>query len=718
MAMKNRVATFLSKTRSSKGSVKQPSIDELRTEKEDLEAKLDKLHEECGLYQKNAEDARTARREAEEAAQKAKEALAKAEEEKQAAVEEKIHAIEKMEEAQRIAAEHEEETKKQTEAAELSAAAAREAAEREKRASEAQVAAERLAEEQQAKLEKTEQSRISTEQEMGAKLTQALHARDAAEAERDAAFEDAQRARAACEAADVSAWEARQAQDVANERCREMELVADTKTREAYTATLQKEDALALLADMEQDKVDAENSASLERTAREKAELAMRFAESLSTELAEQVRNLGEEKDGLVASMREMELSLSRAQDELVQAQIRLSESIDAKENAELGLRESERRVEELTVLVQEWRERAEDARSMKEEFERALEKSRDAQYDAQRQAEEHRKAKEKAEAEKRGAERYSQKQEAQAKKDREAVLAAVADKEEAERNARNALDAFDEAQRKWKQGVQPTASPSESQIDALKKSRGFREGAFHVGVAGLTGTGKSSLINALMGVVTGTPEAVPTGNQYTQTVGRYIDARRNYPHIWYDVPGAGTLTAPSWNYFHDQGLFVFDAIMVVWDNRFTDVDIAVLENCVRLKIPAFIIRTKSDVHISNIEERMRDVVEADPTLTNKDRKSRYTVIPFSARAEYISETRSGVERSLHNANLPPMKVYLVSNKTITKIVQGDKNMRNVRVIDEFDLLNDIWALRRATSRAATSIPRMHNMRANTTPLI
>ncbi|KAH7876342.1 P-loop containing nucleoside triphosphate hydrolase protein [Lentinula edodes] len=320
---------------------------------------------------------------------------------------------------------------------------------------------------------------------------------------------------------------------------------------------------------------------------------------------------------------------------------------------------------------------------------------------------------------EKRNAERYSQKQEAQAKKDREAAISAIAAKDEAERNARKALEAFDEAQRKWKDGVQPATSPSESQVDALRRSRQFREGAFHVGVAGLTGTGKSSLINALMGVITGTAEAVPTGTQSTKSVGRYIDARRNYPHIWYDVPGAGTLTAPSWNYFHDQGLFVFDAIMVVWDNRFTDVDIAVLENCVRLKIPAFIIRTKSDVHITNIEERMRDVVEADPTLTNKDRKSRFTVIPFSARAEYISETRQGVELSLHNANLPSMKVYLVSNKTITKIVQGDKNMRNVRVIDEFDLLNDIWALRRATSRGGGStIPRMHNVRANTTPVM
>ncbi|KAH7868101.1 uncharacterized protein C8R40DRAFT_1178212 [Lentinula edodes] len=615
MAMKSRVATLLSKTRSSKGSVKQATIDELRTEKEEVEVKVAKLQDES------------------------KEMQLRAEEEKQTA-------IEKMEEAQRITAEHDEETKKQISAAEVSASAARETVEREKQALEAQGAAERL----------------------GARLSEVVDRKDAAEAARDAALEEAERAHASSEEAEAVAREERQARDIANERCRDAELTTETKIQEAYTANLQREYALILLADMEQAKLNAEDRAVSEKVARENAEDEMRQAEALSADLAEQVRKLGEEKEGLVASLREMEFSLSRAQDELVQTQIRLS---DAKDNAELGLRESERRVEELTVLVQEWRERAEDARSMNEDFERALEKSRDAQYDAQKQAEDHRKAKEKAEVEKRSAERYSQKQEAQAKKDREAAISAIAAKDEAERNASKALEAFDEAQRKWKNGVQPPTSPSESQVDALRRSRQFREGVFHVGVAGLT-------------------EAVPTGTQSTKSVGRYIDARRNYPHIWYDVPGAGTLTAPSWNYFHDQGLFVFDAIMVVWDNRFTDVDIAVLENCVRLRIPAFIIRTKSDVHITNIEERMGDVVEADPTLTNKDRKSRFTVIPFSARAEYISETRQGVELSLHNANLPSMKVYLVSNKTITQIVQGDKNMRNVRVIDEFDLLNDI----------------------------
>jgi hypothetical protein len=52
-------------------------------------------------------------------------------------------------------------------------------------------------------------------------------------------------------------------------------------------------------------------------------------------------------------------------------------------------------------------------------------------------------------------------------------------------------------------------------------------------------------------------------------SVTRYPDPHDELPHsrfIWFDVPGAGTLNVPSWQYFNEQGLFVFDIVILVYD--------------------------------------------------------------------------------------------------------------------------------------------------------
>ncbi|KIK66091.1 hypothetical protein GYMLUDRAFT_38574 [Collybiopsis luxurians FD-317 M1] len=426
---------------------------------------------------------------------------------------------------------------------------------------------------------------------------------------------------------------------------------------------------------MRQAKLDAEANAASERESREYA------------------KELVQGKKSLLATVQVIEHSLACVQEGLLQVQTQVLKS--TKDNTEIRLHDSERRIEELTTLVQKWRERAEDTEIMKEAIRRTLQRSREAQYNAQRQVEEYRqpKAKAKAKAGERSAERYSEIIKIQAKKNTDAASAAILAKKEADSNARTALQEFDKAQEKQRRSVRPMTSPSEKQIDALRRVRQFRDGAFHIGVADLTGAGKSSLINALMGVLNGTPKAAPTGIQSTKIVGRYVDVKRDYAHIWYDIPGAGTLTAPSSNYFYDQGLYVFDALIIAWDTYFSNVDTAMLQNCVGRKIPAFIVRTKSDTHISEIEDRMREAIETDPTLTDEDRETEHSIIPFSARAEYISETRQNIELCLRNANLPSLQVYLVSNETIMKITQ---NMQVVRVIDELHLLNDIRALKEA----------------------
>jgi len=198
-----------------------------------------------------------------------------------------------------------------------------------------------------------------------------------------------------------------------------------------------------------------------------------------------------------------------------------------------------------------------------------------------------------------------------------------------------------------------------------------------------------------------------------TTVVGRYNDPRRDCRFIWYDFPGSGSNGVSGTDYFNHQGLYVFDCVFLLWDNRLTDADISVLQNCVRLKIPYFLVRTKSDLHIQNIEDVLRSRAEAEDNGAEDPRRrpSRLTSISIDALGKYITQTRQSVELSLRKAGLPSSKVYMVSYKSVLKIMQSGMSFpEGVRVIDERDLLSDILAQRRIKK------PRGIPVRSNTTP--
>jgi len=117
---------------------------------------------------------------------------------------------------------------------------------------------------------------------------------------------------------------------------------------------------------------------------------------------------------------------------------------------------------------------------------------------------------------------------------------------------------------------TRPVVSPTDEEIDAVKTRLGYEKSHLHFAVSGPPGSGKSSLINALRGLKKNDREAAPVGSvETTTTITRYPDARQEIPFkwfVWYDVPGAGTLNVPSWQYFNQQGLFIFDFIILVYD--------------------------------------------------------------------------------------------------------------------------------------------------------
>ncbi|KAL4066451.1 interferon-inducible GTPase-domain-containing protein [Scleroderma yunnanense] len=271
-------------------------------------------------------------------------------------------------------------------------------------------------------------------------------------------------------------------------------------------------------------------------------------------------------------------------------------------------------------------------------------------------------------------------------------VAQAAADKakEEAEGEVEVAEEARRIAEEHLRNGIQPIVLPTAEEVAEAKARIQYEDGLFHFAVAGSAGSGKSTLINALRGLANNSDAAADVGVvETTSTIGRYPDLDPSHPFVWYDIPGAGTLSQPDWLYFNNQGLFIFDCIIVLFDNRFTETDAAILTNCRRFRIPTYIVRSKADMHIDNM-------IKVDMCLEDSDSdddfddlgKMKYPPSREDVRDKFIAATRATVEHNLKVANLPDQRVYVISNRTLLKTVK--KRRLSEDIIDELDLMKDL----------------------------
>ncbi|KAF7357906.1 p-loop containing nucleoside triphosphate hydrolase protein [Mycena venus] len=252
---------------------------------------------------------------------------------------------------------------------------------------------------------------------------------------------------------------------------------------------------------------------------------------------------------------------------------------------------------------------------------------------------------------------------------------------------ARAALEEKAEVERQLREGIQPVVMPSAADFEDAKRRIGYRDGLYHFAVAGIAGSGKSSLINALRGLRNGDAGAAATGiTETTLRVARFPDSDPKNPFVWYDIPGAGTLQVRDWQYFNEQGLYVFNALVVLIDNRFTMTDVAILRNARLFGIPCYIVRSKADVHVHN---EMREMgYESDDE--EQGAQSRAT-LEYAAREHFVSATRQNVRENLRSADLPEQRVYIVSNSTMLSATKRNVTTKMAKkIIDEFEFLRDM----------------------------
>ncbi|KAJ7782249.1 interferon-inducible GTPase-domain-containing protein [Mycena maculata] len=252
---------------------------------------------------------------------------------------------------------------------------------------------------------------------------------------------------------------------------------------------------------------------------------------------------------------------------------------------------------------------------------------------------------------------------------------------------ARAAREAKAKVDHQLREGIQPVIMPSTADLEDAKRRIGYRDGLYHFAVAGVAGSGKSSLINALRGLRNRDAGAAATGiTETTLRVARFPDSDPKNPFVWYDIPGAGTLQVRDWQYFNNQGLYVFDALVVLVDNRFTMTDVAILRNARLFGIPCYIVRSKADSHVRNLMREMG--YESDDE--EQDARSR-AALEHVAREHFVSATRKNVQEILRGADLPEQRVYIVSNLTMLSATKGNVTSKIAkRIIDEFDFLQDL----------------------------
>ncbi|KAF8153893.1 hypothetical protein B0H34DRAFT_719518 [Crassisporium funariophilum] len=123
--------------------------------------------------------------------------------------------------------------------------------------------------------------------------------------------------------------------------------------------------------------------------------------------------------------------------------------------------------------------------------------------------------------------------------------------------------------------------------------------------------------------------------------------------------------------YFMDQGLYIFDVIVVVFSDRFSQTAGTLLHNAHRCGIPVYLVRTKADHLVRNVR---------------KDRR-RQKLDDTQAREILKSETQQVVNDNLTMLNLPIQPVYLVSQDGMREWVR-EGNVSNT--MDEQRILNSL----------------------------
>eukprot|EP01055_Gregarina_sp_Pseudo9_P000884 Gregarina_sp_Pseudo_9__883@NODE_1563_length_1492_cov_30_838954_g1450_i0_p1_GENE_NODE_1563_length_1492_cov_30_838954_g1450_i0NODE_1563_length_1492_cov_30_838954_g1450_i0_p1_ORF_typecomplete_len393_score53_54IIGP/PF05049_13/2_4e49MMR_HSR1/PF01926_23/1_3e08RsgA_GTPase/PF03193_16/0_00026RsgA_GTPase/PF03193_16/6_4e02DUF87/PF01935_17/0_00011Dynamin_N/PF00350_23/3_2e03Dynamin_N/PF00350_23/0_012Dynamin_N/PF00350_23/89FeoB_N/PF02421_18/0_00046AIG1/PF04548_16/0_00072Golgin_A5/PF09787_9/0_0009DUF2730/PF108 len=231
------------------------------------------------------------------------------------------------------------------------------------------------------------------------------------------------------------------------------------------------------------------------------------------------------------------------------------------------------------------------------------------------------------------------------------------------------------ELTKKLERLVEPKCLPTPAEVELAKRRLNFQFGFFHIAVAGCSGTGKSSLINALRMLRNVDPAAAPVGFvETTAEIARYVSEDPKDKLVLYDIPGAGTLKVPRWEYFKSHLLYVFDAIILCSANRLYDTDFAILQHAANLKIRCFVIRSKCDQDLRSIRDNVKDSLRIENILPGDIRyKPEFETRYDDEVADFRARCQNKLDDYCETQDLSRHKLFFLSNRCLFSVLRESR---------------------------------------------
>lgn len=158
----------------------------------------------------------------------------------------------------------------------------------------------------------------------------------------------------------------------------------------------------------------------------------------------------------------------------------------------------------------------------------------------------------------------------------------------------------------------------SENRSDGLRKNLDrWKDETLNIAVTGMSGKGKSSLINTLRNIEACDKGVAPVGENECTTRCMPYPHPQYHMFVFWDVPGVGTTGFPEETYLEQIEVHRYDFFLIVISDRVFKSDSWLAKQIQRLNKRFYFVRTKIDQDMSNIKWREKDNFEEKKEFEN-----------------------------------------------------------------------------------------------------